>query len=134
MEKRILDEVQNQLMYHVKAKDRTRANQSGEEPWFETFRRLAKEQGCSLCDASLVEFDCKKVSLTREQVDSLKLRHDKDKPNPEGSKLPPVIFSDGTGLHLIDGCTRVNRFLGRHDKNSQMGVIVVFENQVGWGL
>jgi len=131
MEKRTLDEVQNQLRYHVKEKDRTRANQSGEEPWFETFRRLAKEQGCSLCDASLTEFDNRKVSLTRAQVDSLKRRHKKDEPSLEGSNLPPVIFSDGTGLHLIDGCTRVNRFLGGHDENLQMGVIVVFKKHVG---
>ena len=125
MENPIHKQVRDQLKHHVKEKDRARARRSGQEPWFEVFRRLAHEQGCSLANCSVDQLKGRISSLTREKVMSLKRRHDKNEPHSAGCDLPPVIFLDSAGLHLIDGTNRVNRFLSASEDAQAIQVILV---------
>ena len=73
-----------QLKHHIKQKDRIAAERSGEEPWFETFLRLANEYDSRVGRMIQDELTDQEQSMTIDEISSVKTRHVCSTPNPRG--------------------------------------------------
>lgn len=115
---KLWDEIADQLRHHQKPADTQQAQTRGIEPWFATLIRLAGEYSGLVAgldrDVTTLTVDDLQVhheQLTRDQVQSLRCRHCKSKPNSKGSNRPVVLFEDRSVRFVVDGNNRVACYL-----------------------